>query len=227
MKRNTAAFHDWIAAGRPQESHPTVTEKKSAKKELRRALRQAEAQQRANLYDDILQASSSDLQMFHRLIRRQRSQGRVPDGTAVCPDGQDILATWADQFKKLAVPVSDPGYDQTYHELVSTDVQVIEQLSSIRNQVPTSISLHDVTRAICKLNSGKASDIHGLAPEHIKFSAEACAPLLLLLIQAVLEARYIPPQLKDSYILPIHKKGKDPAKTITEESRYRQSSTKC
>lgn len=216
-KANRVALKTWVSAGRPPDPHQTATKKKETKKELRRAMRQAEADKRAALYTEIFQASSSDVKLFHRLIRQQRSQGRSPSNGTVLMLGDElisgetrVLEAWTNHFAKLATPASDPSFEENHYKSVNSDFLIIEQLASVLPRQHPDISLADVLRAINRLNSGKAADIHGLAPEHIKLTAEVCAPLLVPLFRAMLDTGTIPTQLQQSYIIPVHKRGKDP-----------------
>ena len=91
MAANKAALMSWRNAGRPI-SGDTWMERKTTKKILRQALRQANAKSKVRLYEDIADASPRNSRLFHRLIRRQRVNPTI-SGTELLIDDKLITST--------------------------------------------------------------------------------------------------------------------------------------
>ena len=82
---------------------------------------------------------------------------------------------------------------------------------------PEPILHSEVSRALKSLNNGKAQNIHGIRAEHIKAADIELIPYLTDLFNTLLSVDRPVAPLNEAYILPIHKKGKDPL----ERDNYR------
>ena len=218
MRLNKQALHRWIAEGRPPEPHPAACARKDAKKQLRRAFRTASAKKRLQLYQDIMDASASDTRLFHRLIKTQRGTSNQNNTQLiVCgklitsPD--DLLDEWTKHFSRLATPSINPSFDTAYQQLVLEDIQAIQYICSNSGTQPEPITEHEIIKAVNKLHMGKAADIYQLSAEHLKHALPAVLPFLLQLLNSVMGSGHLPPALQQGYIIPIHKKGRDPLST--------------
>ena len=179
-------------------------------------MRQADAQKRTRLYEDIMQAAPNDTRLFHRLINNQRtstvSKGNVLriDGDLI-DDPTQVLEAWTDHFRKLATPNESASFDESYRKLVNDDVLVIQMmLAGVPDIEPyTEISAEEVVTAITRLNNNKASDITGLCAEHLKSAPQVLAPILANLFNMIIRSGHYVDILNTAYVTPIHKKGKD------------------
>ena len=215
MRDNKQALHSWIAAGRPQPSHPLAQERRRTKRALRAALRQAEAQKRITLYRSIIEASADNIKLFYHLIKMQRKTPGIHHGMQLQVDGllmsdpDRVLQAWTDHFKGLATPMRNSESSTPHHRLVYQDGLVIEHLCALDAE-PQPVTGAEVVQGLRRLNTGKAMDIHQLTAEHLKMAASACLPHITALMNAILQQRYIPSALQEGYILPVHKKGRIP-----------------
>ena len=125
-------------------------------------------------------------------------------------DPAEVLRLWSSHFASLATPKPNPKFDDQYQRLVDLDLLVIQQLCEESGQHDQQVTEAEVIKAVDKLNSGKAADIYRLCPEHIKYSTEASAPHLAVLLDAILQSAHIPQELQRAFVLPVHKRGKDP-----------------
>jgi hypothetical protein len=87
------------------------------------------------------------------------------------------------------------------------------KVSKLRNFSLSDISPASVILATKHLNSGRSEDIYGLSTYVVKHIIDIIAPSLCILFNASLMQGKFPSLLKNSVIIPIHKKGskKDPA----------------
>ena len=71
MSASKSAMREWSEAGRPTDG-PVWEHRKLAKRDLRRCLRQADAEGRPRIYSDIMNTAHNDNRLFHKLIQQQR-----------------------------------------------------------------------------------------------------------------------------------------------------------
>ena len=206
----------WKLRGKPTDlNDPANTLRKVKKRELRRAQRQAEAQARNDLYEEIMMASQFDQRLFYKMVNKQRKTTTshppflLVDGQQLCTD-EDITKGWRSHFLELATPKEKAHFDQNFSEIVEMEMQLMrEQIISQSMTDPLQISSDDVTEAIRGLNSNKSADLQGITAEHIKYGGTALANRLTHLINAILSTGKIPNSLKLGIVTPILKKSKD------------------
>ena len=94
----------------------------------RQALRRACRNQTASRRD----AKSHDVQLFHKLIRKQRGNlTNYIDELHVVEDvykGEDVLPGWFKHFSELSTTSDNPSFDEDYHNLVLQDLTEIEDI---------------------------------------------------------------------------------------------------
>ncbi len=164
----------WKDAGSPLAPHPLWHARTTAKKALRAALRTQVQQNRQRLFTDILEASTSNQKLFHQIIRRQRGTNSQQHGLTLRVDGDlvteesEVRDAWRTHFLHLGTPADDPRFNEEHLRLAESAVDLIQQICTASDVLPTPISEKEVLRAIKKLNNGKAADESGLAAEHLK-----------------------------------------------------------
>ena len=211
MAISKQSMREWNQRGRPS-TGPAYETRKAAKKSLRKTLRSASARKRNKIYSDIMEASQRDTRLFHRLIRHQRGHSSpagselLVNGNLVC-SAPEVLRLWTEHLSRLATPSDDHNFDSIHHKLVKEDLLVIKYANSPSNSVP--LSYDELCHAIKALNSGHATDIHGLKAEHLKHSSTKALDHLQWFFNTIIPSGRVPGQLQSAYILPVHKKGKD------------------
>ena len=214
MAANKVALAAWRDGDRPNMGI-LYQERKITKRILRQALRQANAKSRVKIYEDIAESAHMDPKLFHRLIRSQKSSTSTAglelrvDGLLVT-ESSDVLAAWSEHFKHLATPQDNPGFDVPQKRFIDEDILVMLWIAGSCTADPEPILHSEVSRALKSLNNGKAQDIHGIRAEHIKAADIELIPYLTDLFNTLLSVDRPVAPLNEAYILPIHKKGKDP-----------------
>lgn len=197
----------WKEEGSPRGNHSAWISKKRAKKKVRSIQRQQDANDRRQLLQSISQAHDSDQALFHRIIARQRkeggsSQAMLVKGT-ITSDVDEIREEWAKYYQQLSTP------NKELPELTS----VLTHMREIARKVNDTINIKEetVSKAIHKLNTGKAPDKEGFKAEHLKLllSSNTAVTELTRMVNLILEAGKIPEVARSAYKLPIPKKGKD------------------
>lgn len=111
-------------------------ERKSTKRLLRKALRQANANKRNDIYTEVMEASSTDTKLFHKLIRRQMSSNTQINGHQLMVDDQlltampDVLDAWTTHFSRLASTSQQRSRDEAYDKLIQEDLLVMNVIYS-------------------------------------------------------------------------------------------------
>jgi hypothetical protein len=204
-----SVFWKWKQGGRPPPDHPLSLARKEAKRNLCGTMRCEEAERRQKLYSDLM--NSPNDKAFYKLINRHR--GSAVSGGAILvagqpiSDPQDQCHAWAKYFGQLATPTSESHFDEAYRELVESDTELIDILSST-HELWEPFTVDEVSSAINGLNSGKAADEDGLCAESLRMITSQLAPVLCELFNHMMLLGYVPPSLKRGILTPIGKKGK-------------------
>jgi len=213
MAANKSALDQWNTAGRPREG-PHWDKRKNCKKLLRSAQRKANADKRNKLYTDVMVSCTRDTRVFHKLIRQQQST-RSLSGDKLQVNGKlitsqsEVLSVWTEHFKALATPHVPSDADSSYDKLISDDLLVMEWAAEDHPDDFIAIDRAEVEAAFRALKCNKAADLTGLKAEHLKYATPSVINILTEAFNIIYQ-RGLPTHLQGSYILPIHKKGKDP-----------------
>ena len=198
--------HNWKEAGRPRGDNDLWKEKKEATKAVRSVQRRQAAADRRQLYDEIENATENDSQLWHKLIQKRKSQSQVSSALEVegklVTDEDTIRDAWADYFQQLATPTHSQENFEKIRNLVSQGASLDKNKKVINDAV--------LDTAIKQLANGKAKDSRGHYAEQLKWLTNSSRGLLLSIVNNIFDTRRVPTCLKNSYKLPIGKKGKDP-----------------
>jgi hypothetical protein len=217
MKRSKWAYAQWKDGGKPTEpTHELCLAKKKAKRNLRQAQRRISARERHDTVNKIMEASSSDQQTFHRLIRCQRDQSTLPstaqiDFSTTGPEDHPNTSDadkWAAYFRELATPKNCEHFDQTYKNSVDLQRLVIRNLATGAQEDVSPVDRKHVERLVSELKRNKAADANGIMSEHIKFSPTVVVDVITLIINRVMQEAKVPESFKSGVITPVHKKDK-------------------
>ena len=97
------------------------------------------------------------------------------------------------------------------------DLIVIEDLCTNTEDRIQPTCQETIQRIIKAMKKGKAADCAGITAEHLSLAVEELTPILTSLINAIIEKREIPSQLKTGILTPVLKKGKNK----TQPTSYR------
>ena len=203
ISESKLAHHTWKQKGCPGKDHPLSIARRQASSKVRRVQRTHEAQRRSQLYTDILESHEKDQATFYKLLRRNHGQHapqlalRINGSLSFDSDVQ--RTAWADFYEALATP------DQAeQHKTLIDSLRWISRSSPAYFITPAHVS-----RAIKKLNTGKAPDLDGLQAEHFILGGETLAKAVATTVNMMISERHIPDLLKMGFKTPIPKKGKD------------------
>ena len=216
MAENKTAYHMWNEVGRPR-TGDAWERKKATTKHLRRCIRQADADKRNQVYHDVMTASSSDSKMFHKLINRQKEVTSIA-GNRLRVNGElvtsqcEVLKVWTNHFESLATPQQPKEYNPDYDKLVHEDLLIMNWQAENSPDEFKPISGAELQGAIKSLKNNKAADLQGLKAEHLKYASDNVKTALTVALNHAMMSK-LPPILQQAYVLPVHKKGKDPLDT--------------
>jgi hypothetical protein len=149
---------------------------------------------------EIMTTSKDDLNLYNRLIRRQRqtniggAEHMMFDGQMV--KGEDLPQAWASYFETLATPVDNPQFGTDHCDSVLR--QNMLALAVYNKNTPDAAEIltpEFVEGIINKLKVGKAPDIFGLSGEHLRFSHHDLYCILTHIFNSTLADHAIPQQL--------------------------------
>ena len=194
-----------------------MIQKKQAKRNLRKAQRQATARKSIEKVEKIMSSQGSDKE-FYRLVKEQR---KTKDSAlqALCVNGQILESTdyicdcLATQFGSLATPLENINFDDEVKRNYTDDVNRIRNICLNSVEVINPASLEEVQLPLKRLKPNKAADSLDITGEHLIFGRITTVQYLRNLINYVFEQRHVPAALKEGLVTPIFKKGDktDPA----------------
>ncbi|CAG2222864.1 unnamed protein product [Mytilus edulis] len=167
---------------------------KLAKKKLRQAQRQLDANNRYKLYYEIMDSYTSNQKLFYKLINIQRT-GQVKKLTKLVIDGinlessEEIRDGWASYFEKLSTLSTSSSFCDHQHQIVKRNIQNILTLQNSGNKGMQYATLDEVTAAINKMKNGKSPDELNLMSEHLKCGGQIVPIILKALFDRVLQER--------------------------------------
>lgn len=206
------AFHEWKVNGRSRnETDQTVINKKLTTKELRRTCRIENAMKYNETKQEILDARSSNMNLFYKLIDKQRGKLKScinelnVDGTVHNTDA-DILEGFREHFQNLATSKDSDMFDKNYNTIVNQELNEIIDICERQEQSHIRVTEDDVTKAISKLNKGKSADIFGVNVEHFQLGNIELITVVTELINKMFELGTVTQCMKLGALTPIFKK---------------------
>ena len=159
---------------------------------------------------EILDAKVGNVQLFHKLIRKQRGNlsGCIDElhVSDTVYKWENVLAGWFEHFKTLSSESNDPSFDQDYHRLVLQELVEIEDICQAQGQLSQPVSVEEVKKAIKYLNRGKAADDMGITAEHFIHADETVLDALCLLLNSLFQAGQVTDSMKTGLVTPVFKK---------------------
>ena len=171
---------------------------------VRTVQRQQAAEKRKAIIEDIMNAREHDINIMHKIIKRQRSSTQMEDNVLVdgrlVTEPEEVREAWAEYFDALSTPEST-----SEQEVLITDA--IRRLCQDDGD-ETVVTPLDTAKAIKALNTGKAADQGGFSAEHLKF-APSTWPQINDIMDRILQSAQVPSTFKSGYKIPIPKKDKN------------------
>lgn len=209
------ANHEWKLAGRPSEyRHKAVQHRKHARRILRQEIRKENARRRDANLESIMTAHTNNKDSFYKLIKKQRNVPNTnPDelivsGKSYHGEGE-ICEGWKEHFEKLATPSTLESYNASYHLDTQFDNLLLKDSREHPEVTFPLFTYQQITKAILKLNTNKAPDIHGLSAEHLRNATPQTIGHLLLVFNAAAKLEHIPREMKTGVLTPVYKNKKD------------------
>ena len=176
-------------------------EKKESKKKFRRCIRIKLAKQRDEENEIIMETKTKDMRLFHKLVRNNRKKGNEVimdlNVNGKQYDGEEnVMTGFREHFKNLATFDLNMNIDNTYHDMVEDEIQII-------NERIEETNVEKIAKAIRSINRGKSTDYHGLTIEHIINAGKDMEKLLLLITNEILRQARVPETLKAGLLTPI------------------------
>ncbi|CAG2256425.1 unnamed protein product [Mytilus edulis] len=152
---------------------------------LRKECRLEVAKRRINERQKLINARTSDRNMFYKIIKSQRGklsrfidQLHVDDNTY---HNDNIIEGWRSHFHKLAKKEQNQNYDTQYLDLIEKEAKIIIDICKDRFK-HNPITEEEISKAISCLNRNKAADFFGVNAENIIHGGKQLQQYLQLLI---------------------------------------------
>ena len=179
---------------------------------LRRLCRIDSARDRENTRQQILDAQSSDIKLFFRLVNKQRGKLKYcvnelsVDGTVYKSEGE-ILSAWQKHFGALATPADHQDFDEEYKQQVAGEMlDIMDICSSLPAQNSEEcVSDEQVKKALKSMNKGKAADIHGVTVEHFLYGGGALLEKVTGIMNSVFRFGRVTEALSIGTLTPVFK----------------------
>ena len=137
--------------------------------------------------------------------------------------GRDILEGFTRDAELLAKKLGDDSeFDNEFYRLCIDDNQVIIDLMNVNGLKLPKMTTRDLDRIIDnELRAGKACDLYGLTPEHLKYCGVKARKVILDLINSIIEDINLLscPQIKVGLGSAVYKGKKKP---ICDSNSYRR-----
>ena len=125
----------------------------------------------------------------------------------ICTDPVTCADALAEHYEKLATPSNPGGYDDEFLAQVKTDITIMLQLMP---KSEMKLAPDAITKAINRLNTGKAPDISGIKAEYLKAASSELNSALTDIFSRIYKDGMIPTNMKSGFKVSIPKKNKDP-----------------
>ena len=216
--------YQWKQAGKPGPEHPLSVQKRVTKKQLRTLQRQQQSEYRSSIYNNIMEAHTSDRKLFYSLVSRQRKEGSTSLGRLVVDDvhlttSEAIRQGWATYFQNLATPKEKDNYNIEYKQQVDLDFELICDICSKLQSCTPLVSQTEVEQIIKSLKNNKAMDGCGVSAEHLKYGGSTVVEFVTCVLNEIFRLGRVPEMFKLGFITPIYKKH---GKPIHDPNSYRR-----
>ncbi|CAC5417022.1 unnamed protein product [Mytilus coruscus] len=155
IKKKKLAFQDWKINGRPKESDKCRLEV---------------AKRRINERQKLINARTSDRNMFYKIIKNQRGKlSRIIDQLNVDDNtyhNENIIKGWRSHFHNLAKKEPNQNYDTKYLDLIEKEAKIIIDICKDRFK-HNPITEEEISKAISSFNRNKAADYFGINAENV------------------------------------------------------------
>ena len=183
LKEKRQSYNIWVENGKPMDPlNHLLIQKKRTKQEFKRSIRIAEAKLRECEKETIMEARSNNMEMFHKLIQRNRKKGNefIQDlnVNSITYSGQnEVMQGFKEHFSNLATLDRNQFHGNKYHQLVEKEILYVNEMT--KNQPIQPITELELKDAINSINRRKSADNYNITIEHCLHSEDQGSILLL------------------------------------------------
>ena len=167
---------------------------------------------------------TDDKKLFYKLVNKQRNHNQSTISELIIDDVHVtdldmIRQSWASYFQRLATPVDDPKFDNTYKSKIELRKLLIQNICEQDDNKFEPVSHEQVIKTIKTMKNNKAADMSGLTAEHLKYGGDVLADCLTSTVNDILRTGNIPENFKQGVITPVYKKQ---GKPMNDPNSYRR-----
>ena len=213
IQNKKRAFKEWKLASRPNEAgNILVLNKKLSSSYFRRLCRIESARAREHTRQQILDAKSTDMKTFYRLVNKQRGKlkycvNELSVNGTVYKSENEILLAWKEHFGLLATPTDHQDFDEEYKQQVASEMlDILDICKSLPAQNPEDyVTEQQVDKALKSMNRGKAADIHGVTVEHLLHGGNSLLQKVTGIINSIFRFGRVTEALSIGTLTPVFK----------------------
>ena len=211
-KEKVESFRLWKLPGHPRDNNSEIWLKyKLSKRNFRRELRNAQRAFEQKEVLDLINYAECDKNRFWRLVKRARNTKhsstlaiRNPAGRVV-HEVDDVVKAWYDHFSTLCSNKPESCYDKNHYKSVTNQVRKWAGEKDLDDFLSEPFSVEEVSKAIYKLNRGKAAGCDSVTAEHLQHAGYNLKALLAYVYNRVVQLEYIPKNFRMGTQIPIYK----------------------
>ncbi|CAG2241415.1 DNCL2 [Mytilus edulis] len=215
---NRSKYHYWMwrQEGTSDKLSIHYRQMRVLKEKLRAEKRKIESAKRQSKFTDIMSLSDRNDKNFYTLINNQRNlrssvvTSILKYDNKIINTEEEILDTWASYYEKLATPVDNPDFDDTYKLIVEQDISALTDTYTNNRDTLAPVSEKEVVQIINSLKNGKAPDASRVTCEHLKFGGKTLSYVLTSIITFSFSNHIIPTVFKNGLACPVFKKKGKP-----------------
>ena len=140
--------------------NPLLLAKKITRQQYRSAIKTESDKRRVDTKNKIIETNSSNKQLFHKLVKKQRQKGNslISDLNVGNEqfEGDTMIEGWFSHFKNLATPTDCSDFNEHFLNLCKDDYSFIKQYTSTCERKKVSVSL--VKRALKHIHKENSED---------------------------------------------------------------------
>ena len=186
--------------------------KKLSSSYLRRLCRIESARARGHTRQQILDAKSTDMKTFFRLVNKQRGKlkycvNELSVNGTVYKSENEILLAWKEHFGSLATPTDHQDFDEGYKQQVASEMlDILDICKSLPAQNPEDyVTEQQVDKALKSMYRGKAADIHGVTVEHLLHGGNSLLQKVTGIINSIFRFGRVTEALSIGTLTPVFK----------------------
>ncbi|XP_033756185.1 uncharacterized protein LOC117338930 [Pecten maximus] len=206
---------NWLKEGRPRgHNYESYKVYKESKREFRKSLDEARKTYEEKQMEELQEAAEIDIGTFYKAVRKKKchkfASNELRIENEISRDSDTNRKAWAEHYKNLAKPGTQPHFDADFKEEVQRNIGQM-YMNSFNNQntiCKKNIRFDELTKAIGDMKNGKAGGHDSIIVEHIRYGGTVLKKVLVILFNIIIDLEDYPKHFKKGIVITLFKGGK-------------------